>query len=690
MKENYLKEIKRMLFLSGVPLKESNNFIKKITQFSVGNKVSMFPEEPILTITKINEWPDKDNTYDLGTQDGKIDRKNIPGDKIKLIESKILKEEVDWDSIENNVEQETEGEKSLYTDSNGELPYELKVAMLAHNLDAESADLISAYSEYMQTTKGASKDNAETLFSKEKEFKLPGSIQDIERLLKGFRKTITWSPEGAKVHNLPAEFKQQDAKWLNKKDYNIIIQTKDGKLSSDGKAQLEFLARMVAGRPKGDDERILYEYQKKHLKNLYSGRAELILESYYSKFLPSILLNLFHKQHIDTQLEIIIEESLRHALEMLRSGFYDYAEKKFGNIGKWLIQVVKNKAIDILKTEFTDWKLDEAGLEEYLYSQTPPYKIKSKANPENVGGNYDQVLKGKNYWVYVYNEENNIRIDLRHDARIQGGKISPLSERFLVNPSIFYTGVPKSHISDVAGYEDVKRTKKEPTGNDEENVGFEDKYYSDLYSTLETVKLKQPDKEKILTIIGDFIHNSAEVKTTSAQKKELWKEFLYILIPKFVALKEVFSKSFKPVDSNTTFKIGETVTDEARYKKDIKGYSPQTEMKWVTVSHGVIPNELNKFNEKTIQSYLSKNAGSTMEQAIAELTNSKFLLDERTAKSLWNNFKTFLGADSVKTLKGRQIAAYYGDALLMNKPLDESLDKSIRKMIRTLFETYKF
>jgi len=50
--------------------------------YVVGDKVKMFKDEPILTITKVNHFSDKKNTYNLKSNDNTINRKNISETKI--------------------------------------------------------------------------------------------------------------------------------------------------------------------------------------------------------------------------------------------------------------------------------------------------------------------------------------------------------------------------------------------------------------------------------------------------------------------------------------------------------------------------------------------------------------------------------------------------------------------------------
>lgn len=58
------------------------NLLKKKNKYKVGDKVYMFKGEPVLTVTEINEFSDKNPTYDIKSDDGSIIRNNISADKI--------------------------------------------------------------------------------------------------------------------------------------------------------------------------------------------------------------------------------------------------------------------------------------------------------------------------------------------------------------------------------------------------------------------------------------------------------------------------------------------------------------------------------------------------------------------------------------------------------------------------------
>lgn len=57
-------------------------FGKAETKYKKGDSVMMFEDEPALIITKVYEWSDKGNTYDLASEDSKIKRGNISHTKL--------------------------------------------------------------------------------------------------------------------------------------------------------------------------------------------------------------------------------------------------------------------------------------------------------------------------------------------------------------------------------------------------------------------------------------------------------------------------------------------------------------------------------------------------------------------------------------------------------------------------------
>jgi len=65
------------------------NVIMRTPKYQKGDKVTMFDDEPALTIEKVNEWSDKLATYDLSSANGVIDRRNISETKLSLYNEEV-------------------------------------------------------------------------------------------------------------------------------------------------------------------------------------------------------------------------------------------------------------------------------------------------------------------------------------------------------------------------------------------------------------------------------------------------------------------------------------------------------------------------------------------------------------------------------------------------------------------------
>lgn len=89
------KEVSRLWKENKIPL--NKKIFKGGGEIKVGDKVKMFEDEPNMVVTKINEWADKGNTYDLESEDGSIKRQNISY-------TKILSTYSDGGGIPNNYE----------------------------------------------------------------------------------------------------------------------------------------------------------------------------------------------------------------------------------------------------------------------------------------------------------------------------------------------------------------------------------------------------------------------------------------------------------------------------------------------------------------------------------------------------------------------------------------------------------
>ena len=165
---------------------------------------------------------------------------------------------------------------------------EMKVAMLANNINQYQAALLELYKDYNpmhyhKLTGGAKKTTDDTtLVDKQKTLKLRGTTDDLSRL-KGTQNKNLVHQKGKRYDkeiqnydksvNIPATFidntedikglsnkaKGHLQKWFFHKDISLIsYDSKSKKLTDLGKAQLEFLARAYTGKPFDDFETKLF------------------------------------------------------------------------------------------------------------------------------------------------------------------------------------------------------------------------------------------------------------------------------------------------------------------------------------------------------------------------------------------------------------------------------------------------
>lgn len=611
---------------------------------------------------------------------------------IKNSNRKNLKEE------ENDIfgsEDEKEQEKKIETGgAKVELPTELKAAMVLNNIDEYTEMLFKAYTLYSPRTTGAQAgDVAGTVVDKAPVQKLAGAEEEMYRLIRNGMRPVTWSPEGWKTENLPDYLKQNTAKWLARKNESLISY-KNG-LTPMGKAQIEFLARMVAKDPDTHkDEKIFLS--TKYANHISVVAAE-ILRAFYSKALIPIFVQLTKRQNYsskDLQLNEFIDLGVEHALRQLREGKYDSSRE---NLGAWFIQVAKNIVINKL-AKISDYKLDFSAAGDYLHSLSEsgqPFKAKSKANPSEVEGNYDEVKQLSNgIWVYIYNDPMTALIDLRHDARTEkGSKSSPLSPRFLVDKNLFYKSVPKN----ISG---------------SEGFGLEQTVEPEEVLTIN--KLPIEAKGNILSILNRVSTNILDVDPRISKKtygaglgREIFNNFLFTLLQygkEFLVLKKPF-EYISPVSGKEM--VYPILNHEGKYRKievDEKGrllvfdkeankkvpvmpardgQIPSTKWVWLSPTQDVMGEMLNKFNDDTLNKFLKapENQNKNINDFKKELENNGLLIPYDKAIIIRKNLNDYLKKD---------LAAYQNikkdiDMAVLAESKKKTLNK-VRQLIREMLE----
>ena len=291
-----------------------------------------------------------------------------------------------FDTVETN-----DSEKGLNSKTVYEIPFQLKMAILANSLPSFQKDMWNLYAEYDMYTR---KDGASTAKRGQQ------TRDEFNKLLKDGRRVVTFVGTDRDLNN---EEKKQLSSWLNKKDYNVIsYKFSQGTLSENGKAVLEFLARLMSDSPRGEDEKII---TTSIYKDSYKTTAEHILRSFFELAIPPIIARMTKKKELDSELREYVMVGIDHAIDGLsRNNKYDVERN---NVGAWFIQVVKNYVIDQLR-KVTEYKLDVKSLDQELgtrqgYNDSGLIYIKSKLNPKET--NTENVLSTKqdgNLWIYEY------------------------------------------------------------------------------------------------------------------------------------------------------------------------------------------------------------------------------------------------------------------------------------------------
>jgi hypothetical protein len=491
-------------------------------------------------------------------------------------EKKAIKENADiFDDLDDIFDR---GEGEFDKEGKSSLDPELKTAMVLNNLDQNEVVLFDAYTKYNPQTLGAhASKSTGTLFDKVPREKLPDVAKELRTIISNGRRPVSWG-EDQKLKTEPITDPLSLAKWQSSAKNKNIISYNNGRLTPTGKAQIEFLARMVSGKPDPSSkiEELLLDSK---YKNLIIANSEAILRDYFYHVLIPMAMALTKRQSFhpeDWQLEDFIVGGLDKAIDKTKEGKYNTGK---GNYGAWVISTVKNSIIDKLK-KITDFKVDESEVYEMLRYAKGPLKIQSSLDPKEAQGVYDSVeqiqsdSEGKQYWNYIYNDPMNVLSDLvktsaRKGEEDLGGKLlkSPLQARYLKDPGKFYKGVAK-----------------ELQSADIEKGG---EYEIDTDSIIDVQKLPQEAKNEIYgifdNVLGDIRANVDKYKAKNFIKnmetfKDATKELMFKLL-QYGGMVPVYAK---PVE----------LTDGVRAAGSPVVLNPRTGMPEATVK-GVFPDVQN-------------------------------------------------------------------------------------------------
>lgn len=452
----------------------------------------------------------------------------------------------------------------------GKLSKDLKTAMVLNNVKQNVAVELDLHTAYDPHTAGAKADpdsaeNRQTIFDKKPIEKIKGGEDEFERL-----KGITKEPDGSKVITKPqtsvpvtfvdseiegkldADTRKSLAKWHPlPKDESIISyhRTRDQHgyetftLSDKGKEQLEYLQRMLSGRPlhKPNDPNIAVEMVLANPSFIYKDvvivNSEKIIRDFFTKAVTPIVASVLKRTKAvpkDAQFDRFVTVAVDHAIDATKAKKYD--SKNYTNFGAWFMQVVKNKVIDQLKG-ITTFQVDSAYVYDMLSNMSGPLNVDSQLNPKEAQGNYTRVINSdktftkngeeKNYYTYIYDNPEDAIADLDAAAvkTDEGYLKSPLRSAYLREPGLFYKSFIRGNSfaatnnQNIEPYYDQEDVKTNLARTTDDTLSMSPEYFEN-YEDIPAAQVIQIANQEVTNILTEI---ARQIVVTSASVGETVK-----------------------------------------------------------------------------------------------------------------------------------------------------------------------
>lgn len=671
-----------------------------------------------------------------------------PSLKESVTGNRIIKE--DFVNDLNNLFNNPEADESNNLSTNGPkyiMSLELKAAMLAHTLSEYQAALLGVYTEWRQKTAGAAAGSTpETIVSKPSVDKLSDLSAEKDRIdsvgkdvnvhthgknwnkewqdiIKSRRVVVTFAGDDVKTKDMSPEEKAQQAKWLERKSYQMISMSGQ-ELTPMGKAQIEFLARAFTMKPADEKEKELFSILNDSGYH-YATTAKEVLRQFYSLALIPYIMVLTRRAKYnpnDSQLHEFIEEGVDHALYQMMNGKFDPTR---GNVGSFIIQTVKNSVKNQL-AEISDYKLDLTAAQEYLMNNQGPFSITSTAPPDEVSdenyvgvkelkqGSVDhQGRRTKSIYAYTYSDAQAVLNDLTRDAR-SGRKAvdpnsppdlesdetgdalptdksllpSPLSKRFLTAQAkqMFYKSFPPSYddIKDSMGLEgSVNPYETEKIFKVEQMPAQAKQQVDAAFSKIIDVWLKNDVEVQSLESPAEFKSNRAiRNRLKVVKQSDIIKELMFDIF-NYGEMIEVYTVTWPLKGSKTKIPAGRpvkyvTVNNKQMPAPNIYDEIPkegETEWIWSTrigLNDLIKPEFINKFIAK------AKAKFSAEPKALTYFVENANDIVNKTLRAI----RYYFGYDGVKNPFIRQnmdtigvLLKNYSSASIANTPWSNNSNK---------------
>ena len=451
--------------------------------------------------------PLSENISETQAEPTKEEKENIE----IISENKVVLTEMPLFGDDEHEEDDILGTPEILKEPIGELSKDLKAAMVLNNVNQYQAVMMGLYTKYNPKTilhkPEAEQGTKGTIYTKYPVNKLAGASAEISRLSKGGKELtydeiqklnaagvsdeeISAAIELQRKSNLPKKNLpvtwgedpnskkgmtniSSKAKWDLKHKTFAIISYKNGTLTNTGKQQLEFLSRMLSGRPlpQNGDENVDIEQTlfNSEYKSLIVENAEFIIRTFYNRALIVPLSQKLKRNNAspqDSQFGMLKMAGIDKSVDMTKEGKYN-ASGRFQNYNAWFMKTALNAAIDKLKP-ITDYKFDIKHVSEMLSSYGGPFEVESSLNPKDAYGNYDSVRKNEKgpYYTYIYNEPLTAISDFQagFEETEEGNKFSPLASDYVKDKGDFYV----STLKDVP--DSLSQTVVQPSFDEKINV----------------------------------------------------------------------------------------------------------------------------------------------------------------------------------------------------------------------------
>ena len=474
-------------------------------------------------------------------------------------------------------------------------------------------------------------------------------------------------------------------KWLTTKDLNAIGINKDtGKISKEGNATLNFLARVLSGKGLRDGEQGLIELAgKENSKN----QSLKILSDFYNVSATNFLPPLLDIERTPENLDNIVDGVTKGLLNLAGISGQNLTKKDTNwngnsNVGPWILQVAKNDVKDKLKRDTEKLGVASQGAEEFLNKMLKDegvITIVSSKEPshEHFASKVEKV--GKKYH-YLYDNVEDAIDDLKASSSVPAHHMKveyvstvdykPLYGSQRLAPIPMSREMEKSVASQVS----------------DKSFGVED--------------FDKSSENEVKNLLGDAVEfMSKDVKKYGLSKKhstELNPDSNVVKAAKSNIINFIYNFLLGAVGESATSVIKDTNPDSPTYGEDIRVYDSSKSKNLVRdieesgkINSEVMKTWIDSQNKKMINALKSKS--DKTEEELKVLAKKAGLLindDDKSVQNIWKGFKDYLEQnpstlDKIMSLIGLTSPEGYEQDVQL--ALEQKIRAKIQKILRESF-----